>query len=171
MHPVTNTQFVKLGDITAQYIDILSRDEAIEKYCFDLYGKPLKIFDGVDRLNLPQDEDAPMVILYKISHGLGQSRSIWNYELALEFSVNSEEVKEREDGSEAIEMTGVSQVENLAYLCYDALRDNVDSIVNLDSGELVLDEGDNYPLFSALLTLTTSIPQAIGVQHVIGAKR
>lgn len=150
-------QTLALSTIVSAWRDALSQDPGIRAWCLEHYGKPARIFVGINRKRPPTEADCPYIV---IRPGVKEEGELdeFTYVISVGWAIRNESVTES-DG--AIEQDGITESDELGQLIYGLLADLSPSspvtkcVYELESVEF-------WPQYVGQMELEISITPTIG---------
>lgn len=113
---------IPLMDIAAAWRDALLADAAIEAYCQARYGKPLKVYLGLNRRRPPTEKDCPLVVIDPGSKIEGEGD--YSYAMPVGWAVYNEAVTTIDQSESLDVLTECDELGQLILACLTAVSLN-----------------------------------------------
>lgn len=156
--------FITMDNIVDHIIDIIIDDAKgadIETHLQEKYTKSLHIYDNPEAYDMPGENEAPFMCIFRDEHSMGNAQDEWMYRIDVEVAVNDD--SKDTTNSRVTKYLGVRNLATLVYLIYKALSDYLPCNADIDACNFEVDE-TQHPLYIGYVTFIIKIPQVIGAR-------
>jgi len=133
----------------------------IDSWCITTYGQGLKVYEGVDPRNPPEDTDCPYIIFAPVARSGGENPNPKQCVLGFELTVLDESQPESVEG--VTSYAGLTDSESLRKLVIDQIISDLPTGMSLESIETDYDPIEQYPFCNIGVTLVVTEEKTLGI--------
>lgn len=145
---------IALMDIVDRIVAVLEADPTLRDLVAGFYGRPPRLFVGLDDRDRPGPEQCPLILVRPQEFRAG-AEEVLEYTVLVDWAVWDEEVAEAADKRE---YAGVRRLDAMGMRICDALEESLPDALQMVVSELSLETIARFPLMLGGVDLTFRVP-------------